>query len=76
MANHIRTLTNNLTAADARNAALSEEINALIAHLSSSKFSCGDPLDGYVSTGDVISRLRTAQRVATDAEMGAPVVPQ
>lgn len=37
--------------------ALSQELNFLEEYLLSSKFRCGDELDGYVSTQDVLNRI-------------------
>lgn len=40
--------------------AVREEISCLLGYLQSSKFYGGSPLDGYVNTNDVISRITPA----------------
>lgn len=50
--------------ADAELSSIKESLRQLRAYLSSSKFNCGDRLDGYVSTAEVINWIRSAEMEA------------
>lgn len=57
MANYIKTMQAEVGEMTAKLEQLETEKRDLIGYLSSPKFNCGNELDGYVSCGDVISRL-------------------
>ena len=45
------------------------EINDLRTYLLSSKFRCGDELDGYVNIQDVLNRLETIERTIQEGNL-------
>jgi hypothetical protein len=65
--NHIHKLQAQVRALKHEQAALQQGITDLVAYITSSKFSCGDELDGYVNMQDVLNRLSDARRQANDA---------
>jgi hypothetical protein len=60
--NYIKQLEADKVALEQKIAALVSGIQELKEYVSSPKFHCGDPLDGYVSTQDVITRLANMER--------------
>jgi len=57
--NYIKKLELNDAAAAASIGEVESTVTELRAHLSSSKFRCGDSLDSYVNVNDVLARLAT-----------------
>jgi len=55
--NHIKRQTHNAKLGEDTVYELRKQIKDLQRHLLSSKFSCGDALDGYISTKDVLARM-------------------
>jgi len=55
--NHILSLQQQVETFIAQKRELQEGIKELKSYLQSSKFNCGDELDGYVSIQDVLNRL-------------------
>jgi hypothetical protein len=47
--------------------ALRQGLNDLRGYLHSHKFACGDRLDGYVHTGDVLEYLRNTESAGVEA---------
>jgi hypothetical protein len=65
--NHIHRLQAQVRSLKHEQAALQDSITDLVAYITSSKFRCGDPLDGYVNVQDVLNRIADARRAANDA---------
>lgn len=59
--NYIHTLQDKVQELEAEKKAARESLIELEAYLTSSKFNCGDELDGYVSIQDVLNRMRDAK---------------
>lgn len=55
--NYIHKLQNEVKERDAELKAVREALGGLREYLLSGKFRCGDELDGYVSTQDILNRL-------------------
>jgi hypothetical protein len=45
-----------------------EFVSELKTYLNSSKFSCGDELDGYVQINDILSRIRNLEYSLTEIQ--------
>jgi len=58
MARYINTLQDDLAAKTQELETVRKNIKDLEAYLTSSKFNCGDDLDGYVNVQDVLNRIR------------------
>ena len=59
MARYINTLQDDLASKTAELDSVKAKLKDLESYLTSSKFHCGDDLDGYVNTQDVLNRLRS-----------------
>jgi hypothetical protein len=55
--NYIHKLQETVDTLDSQKRELQDGIKELKSYLQSSKFNCGDELDGYVNIQDVINRL-------------------
>jgi hypothetical protein len=64
--NHIHRLTAQVRELKAEQQAFAQGISNLVSYLSSSKFSCGSELDGYVQINEVLRRLETAKSNAVE----------
>lgn len=69
--NYINQLEQEKAELEAQVAAAREGLQELLKYVNSGKFNCGDELDGYVSCGDVTSRIRNAEQAITGASAGA-----
>jgi len=58
MAKYINTLQDTVTKVSAERDSYKAMVDDLQHYLTSSKFNCGDELDGYVNVNDVLRRLR------------------
>lgn len=65
--NYINRLQQENTELQAQLRAARDELQELLAYVNSPKFNCGDSLDGYVSCGDIATRIQTAQINITQA---------
>lgn len=63
--NYIQQLKSERESLQREIAAIKSGITDLRAYLQSPKFRCGDRLDGYVNTGDVLAYLRNAEDAGT-----------
>lgn len=68
--NYISRLQSERDAAHRELAAVRAGLDSLRAYLASPKFRCGDRLDGYVNTGDVLAYLRNAEDAGLTAREG------
>ena len=59
--NYIKQLQAEVESAKREVEAIKTGLGQLRNYLHSSKFACGDRLDGYVATGDVLAHLRNAE---------------
>jgi hypothetical protein len=70
--NYIRQLQAEGASAEREIGAIKDGLSELRRYLQSSKFHCGDRLDGYVNVGDVLAFLRNAEEagiVARESEV-------
>jgi hypothetical protein len=65
--NYIRRLQRDKAALEDNLKAVENSLKDLEAYVTSKKFNCGDRLDGYVSTDDVVLRVREALRKGQSA---------
>jgi len=63
--NYIKRLQLEAAAAKKELAAVKQGLDDLRSHLASSKFRCGDRLDGYVNISDIRAYLRNAEEAGT-----------
>jgi hypothetical protein len=61
--NYIKTLQDRVAELEAEKQSARETLIELETYLLSTKFHCGDELDGYVSIQDVLARMRDAQNM-------------
>ena len=74
--NYIKQLETKVQAYQAERVAIVDSLTELVVYLSSSKFACGDTLDGYVQINDVIRRVVDAKCAGSDAwlDVAVPIV--
>jgi hypothetical protein len=65
--NYILQLKDQAARAEAEVSALRAGLHDLRSYLMSPKFRCGDRLDGYINTGDVLAYVRNAETAGIDA---------